>query len=77
MMYRTIKPLLVDAIQGKEPAEVRTAGGWLQVERGDWLIRDAQGNLIRCDDLNFKSSYELLDSQYDLEHLREGKPCGC
>lgn len=77
MIYRTIKPLLVDAIQMKEPADVRTDGGLLHVKAGDWLIRDAQGNLTRCDDINFKCSYKLLDSRNEPEYASEGTPCGC
>jgi hypothetical protein len=77
MIYRTIKPLLVDAIQVTEPTDVPTKGGLLRVQPGDWLIRDAHGNLTRCDDLNFKCSYEALDGHSDLEYFAEGKPCGC
>jgi hypothetical protein len=77
MIYRTIKPLLVDAIQVKESQDIPTESGLLRVKPGDWLIRDAQGNLMRCDDLNFKCSYELLDGRNDLEYFAEGKPCGC
>jgi hypothetical protein len=77
MIYRTIKPLLVDAVQVRESAEVPTQGGLLHVGPGDWLIRDAQGNLTRCDDLNFKCSYEALEGRNELEPFTEGKPCGC
>jgi hypothetical protein len=77
MIYRTVKPLLVDAIQIKEPQDVSTHGGLLHLRRGDWLIRDAQGNLTRCDDINFKCSYEALDGRNDVESFAEGKPCGC
>lgn len=77
MIYRTIKPLLVDAIQIKEPEEIRTESGILHVKSGDWLIRDAQGNLTRCKDINFKCSYEAVDGCNDLEHQSEGMTCGC
>ncbi len=77
MLYRTIKPLLVDAIQVKEPVDVPTPGGVLHAKPGDWLIRDAQGNLLRCDDINFKCSYQSLDGRGDLEYFAESKPCGC
>lgn len=77
MIYRTIKPLLVEAIQVKEPAEVPVEGGILRVKPGEWLLRDAQGNLTRCDDLSFKCSYELLDGREELAAFSEGKPCGC
>lgn len=77
MLYRSIKPLLVEAVQVKEPADVPTDGGVLHVDRGDWLVRDPQGNLVRVDDINFKCTYEQLESSGRLEDVHEGKPCGC
>lgn len=77
MLYRSVKPLLVEAVQAKETADITTQGGVVHVNRGDWLVRDPQGNLLRCDDINFKSTYEPLDSSARLEELSEGKACGC
>ena len=77
MLYRSIKPLLVEAVQVKEPADVTTKGGMLHVNPGDWLVRDPQGNLVLCDDINFKCTYEPLNSSVRLEELKESKPCGC
>ena len=77
MLYRSVKPLLVDAVQMKTPADVPTKGGVLHLNTGDWLIRDPQGNLVRCDDIQFKCTYELLESSARLEEFHEGKPCGC
>ena len=42
MLYRSIKPLIVDAIQVAEAKEIVTEGGLLRVNAGDWLIRDLQ-----------------------------------
>jgi hypothetical protein len=77
MLYRTIKPLLVDAIQVKEPGEIKTKDSVLHVNAGDWLIRDPQGNLVRCDDINFKCTYESLADESRIEELNEARPCGC
>jgi hypothetical protein len=77
MLYRTVKPLIVDAIQVKESGEVRTQNGQLHVKAGDWLVRDPQGNLVRCDDINFKCTYESLADAGRIEDLHESKPCGC
>jgi len=77
MLYRTIKPLVVDAIQVKESGEVCTKEGSLRVKAGDWLVRDPQGNLVRCDDINFKCTYESLAVSSSIEELNESKPCGC
>ncbi len=77
MVYRSIKPILVDAVQVKETATVPTPGGVLELKAGDWLIRDSQGNLSRCNDIDFKCTYEILRTSISLEDLCEGKPCGC
>jgi hypothetical protein len=76
MLYRTIKPLVVDAIQANQPTAVRTAyGGTLRVKPGEWIVRDAEGGVFRCDDSTFKCTYESLDDR-PLEQV-EGKPYGC
>ncbi|MBZ5522112.1 MAG: hypothetical protein LAP21_07705 [Acidobacteriia bacterium] len=77
MLYRSIKPLIVDAIQVTESSDLPTAGGIVHVEPGDWLMFDSQGNLTRCDDINFKCTYAVLESPGDIGQFREGKPCGC
>ena len=77
MLYRTIEPLLVDAIQVKEAVDIPTDGGVLHAKPGDWLVRDAHGNLSRCDDLNFKCTFESLGTGRPLEEIIESKPCGC
>jgi hypothetical protein len=77
MLYRTIKPLLVDAIQVKEAVDVPTDGGVLHAKPGDWLVRDANGNLSRCDDISFKCTFESLSTSRRLEEFIEAKPCGC
>jgi hypothetical protein len=77
MLYRTIKPLLVDAVQAKEPTDIPTQAGVVHLNAGDWLVRDPQGNLVRCDDIHFKCTYEPLASSVRVEELNEGKPCGC
>jgi hypothetical protein len=77
MLYRSIKPLIVDAVQIQEDTDVRTESGIVHAERGDWVIRDPQGNVIRCDDATFKSTYDRLSGWQGLESLLESKPCGC
>ncbi len=77
MLYRSIKPLVVDAVQVEEETEVRTEAGVLHVDRGDWLIRDSQGNIMICDDTTFKCTYDRLSGWQTLENLHEAKPCGC
>ena len=77
MMYRSIKPLLVDAAQANEASDVPTPGGVVHVNAGDWLVRDPQGNVVRCDDTSFKCTYERLETLATVADQHEGKPCGC
>ena len=77
MLYRNIKPLVVEAVQVKEAVDVPTNGGVLHAKRGDWLIRDAQGNLTRCDDADFKCTFESLETSRGLEEFVEAKSWGC
>jgi hypothetical protein len=76
MTYRNIKPLVVDAIQMSEPADVPTCGGVLRAGTGDWLIRDPQGNVKLCDDLYFIENYAPLKDSAPLEQFRERTPSG-
>lgn len=77
MLYRSIKPLVVDAVQVEEAREIETDAGILLASSGDWLIRDAQGNILVCDDTTFKCTYDKLAGWQGLESLQESKPCGC
>ena len=77
MVYRSIKPILVDAVQVKEASDVAIPGGVLHLKAGDWLVRDSQGNAARYDDIDFKCTYEALNTSIPVEQLHESKPCGC
>jgi hypothetical protein len=77
MLYRSIKPLVVDAVQVEEATDVRTNGGLVHAERGDWLLMDPQGNLVRFSDADFKCTFDPLRDSTPIELLREGRPCGC
>jgi hypothetical protein len=77
MLYRSVKPLLVEAVQVNEAADIPTPGGVVHVNAGDWLVRDPQGNFVRCDDISFKCTYERLEAPASVADLHEGKPYGC
>ena len=76
MRYRSIKPLIVDAIQVNGPTDVQTCDGVLHAGPGDWLVRDPQGNAKLCEDLYFKKNYAPLKDSIPLEHFREQTPRG-
>ena len=76
MRYRSIKPLVVDAIQVNGPADVRTCKGVLHAGTGDWLVRDPQDNVNVCDDRYFMTNYAPLKDSAPLEQFRKRTPGG-
>lgn len=76
MRYRSIKPLLVDAVQVHGPADIPTDGGVLHAAAGDWIIRDPHGNVKLCNDRFFRTNYTLLGVGSPIEELKEKGNCG-
>jgi len=70
MLYRSIKPMVVEAVQVEEATDVRTNGGLVHAERGDWLLRDPQGNLVRFSDADFKCTFDPLRDSTPIDLLR-------
>lgn len=77
MIYRSTREQVVEAIRVEDAVELPTPAGTLRAEPGDWLILDPQGNLSRCDAVNFHCTYELIDESSQYAQVSEGKPCGC
>ena len=77
MLYRSTREQVVEAIQVQEALDVPTAGGIVRAEAGDWLILDPQGNLNRCDNVNFQCTYEAVEDSNQYARISESKPCGC
>jgi hypothetical protein len=76
MIYRSIKPLIVEAVRVKAPMCVATENGEARVDRGDWLIRNGNGSVFVLSDPEFQCTFEKLES-YEAIGDRDGKPCGC
>jgi len=78
MKYRSIKPLIVEAVQVSGPAVVRRPDSLLQARAGDWLVVDPHGNIRLCSDAYFRGHYARLLSSKRLEEFREQNPgSGC
>ena len=77
MLYRSARQQIVEAIQVQESTDVPTAAGTLHADPGDWLILDAEGNLSRCDNVNFMCTYELSNDSSQHAEAAEGKSYGC
>jgi ketosteroid isomerase-like protein len=77
MLCRSTREQVVEAIQVQEAINVSTLSGVVRAKTGDWLILDPQGNLNRCDNLNFQCTYEAVQDSRESALVSEGKPCGC
>lgn len=76
MLYRTIRPLVVEAVRVDEPTDVNTPQGKVHVDRGEWLVRESGTALFSCDASYFARTFEQIDSA-SLSDDCDGKPCGC
>lgn len=77
MLYRSTRPVLIDAIHAELPMDVDTPDGPLHVEAGEWLVRSAGGSIFACNAEYFARTYELVKSTKTLDDFNEGKHCGC
>ena len=75
MFYRTVKPILVDAIRTEEAVTLPTAHGNVHAEAGEWLVRNADGSIFVVSHERFQNTFEKMDG--DLYAETEGRPCGC
>jgi hypothetical protein len=76
MRYRSIKPLIVDAIQAHGPADVPTDEGMLHAAAGDWLVRDPHGNTKLCKDLFFRRNFTAMPGSEPVDQFRERTSSG-
>jgi len=75
--FRTVKPLIVEAMQVKEPLEVNTATGKVYARQGEWLVRGHGGNYYVCSDTEFKCTFAHLGENSFVDSGSEGHECGC
>jgi hypothetical protein len=73
-LFRTQRPLLVDANQCTMPMTIQTDSGLRQVRRGDWVVRGEGGECYVVDDAFFQRTFRP-ESTGCLEE--EGRHYGC
>jgi hypothetical protein len=75
-LFRTHRPLLVDANQCTMPMTIQTDRGLRQVQRGDWVVRGEGGECYVVDDAFFQRTF-TRDDGIDLHMQPEGRHYGC
>lgn len=75
-LFRTQRPLLVDANQCTMPMTIQTDRGLRHVRRGDWVVRGEGGECYVVDDAFFQRTF-APDSSSDAQLEPEGRHYGC
>jgi len=55
--YRTVKPMIVDAVQCNEAKTIATDLGFINVKQGEWVICGQAGETYIVDDAFFQSTF--------------------
>ena len=75
--FRTCRPLLVDANQASEPSAIATDLGFVNVKRGEWIVRGEDGETYVVDDAFFQRTFTPLQTfPWELQR-EEGRHYGC
>ena len=75
-IFRTRRPLLVDANQCSTPTTVHSDDGLRHVKRGDWIIRGENGECYVVDDTFFQRTF-APETDPVWEPSAEGRHYGC
>jgi hypothetical protein len=59
-IFRTVRPLVVNAIQCKHSETIAADNGFCNVSKGDWIVRGESGETYVVDDAFFKSTFAPL-----------------
>jgi len=74
--FRTCRPLLVDANQASEPSTIATDLGFVNVRRGEWIVRGEDGETYVVDDAFFQRTFVPIQ-KYPWEKTEEARSYGC
>lgn len=74
--FRTCWPLLVDANQATAPSTIATDLGFVNVKRGEWIVRGEDGETYVVDDAFFQRTFVPIQ-KYPWEHTEESRSYGC
>ena len=75
-LFRTHRPLRVDANQCTTNMTIQTDGGVRRVHRGDWIVRGEGGECYVVDDAFFQRTF-TPDGSTNAHLESEGRHYGC
>jgi hypothetical protein len=83
-MYRTVKPMIVDAVQCTEAKTIATDLGFINVQQGEWVICGQGGETYIVDDAFFQSTFVSVQENSQIptsnkpdREIRSIRPTSC
>src|SRR5579859_855602 len=73
-IYRTSRPMIVDAVQCTEAKTIATDLGFINVKRGDWVICGEGGECYVVDDVFFQRTFVAVQAHLLTPEPDERKP---
>jgi hypothetical protein len=76
-VFRTVRPLLVDATQAEQSTTVCTRTGVYTVAKGDWIVTGENGETYLVDNPFFQRTFMRLETDPWQQQTNEGRHYGC
>ena len=76
-IYRTSRPMIVDALQCAEAKTIATDLGFINVKRGDWVICGEGSECYVVDDAFFQRTFIAVPGHLQVSEPTERKLQGC
>jgi hypothetical protein len=76
-MFRTLRPLVVDATQCERAETILTDTGFRKVSKGDWVVKGENGERYVVDNGFFHRTFVAMPSFSARVENEEGRHYGC
>jgi hypothetical protein len=76
-IYRTSRPMIVDAVQCTEAKTIATDLGFINVKRGDWVICGEGSECYVVDDTFFRRTFVAVQGHLRTPEADERRLQGC
>jgi hypothetical protein len=76
-IFRTVRPLIVDAVQCESTGTLPADCGIGTVIKGQWIVKGENGETYILDDSFFKRTFQPLPGTALYLESKEGRSYGC
>ena len=75
-VFKTYRPLIVDANQCKSETTIAADNGFRHVRRGEWIIRGENGECYVVDNTFFERTFKPAETPAECGQAAEGRHYG-